>query len=243
MNETVQLPLRRIEVGVTFRRIFFFWRFMPNKHPLKTRYVVAISFLAAFIVNLFMPSLWEILIVSNPQLLGNLILLFAMVVCATIIGLLTYKRQRKNWPNFSIEVSCMSYRPRRSSQYKILPKRPSVKALRIHSKRSKTARAIDESLRAPIAESEEQWENNPNRYDLPNVDTPRRRAWFLMDKKENKQNYDLNVTLSVKKENGVTVEATANCGDWNHVQRFINDFESNLLKDRNGKPTQHQDRS
>jgi len=47
------------------------------------------------------------------------------------------------------------------------------KAQRIHARRSKRARHIDERLKAPMAKSFEQWNNQPNRFDLPNVDTPK----------------------------------------------------------------------
>jgi len=49
------------------------------------------------------------------------------------------------------------------------------RAKRIHARRSDTARYVDERLKAPTASSFEQWENQPNRYDLPNVDTPKRK--------------------------------------------------------------------
>ncbi len=39
------------------------------------------------------------------------------------------------------------------------------------SKRSSWARHIDSCLKAPMAKSPEEWMNNPNRLDLPNVDT------------------------------------------------------------------------
>jgi hypothetical protein len=37
------------------------------------------------------------------------------------------------------------------------------------------ARHIDEHLKAPIANSFEQWHAQPNRYDLPNVDRPKKK--------------------------------------------------------------------
>jgi hypothetical protein len=48
------------------------------------------------------------------------------------------------------------------------------KAQRLHARRSSRAKRIDESLKAPIAKSVEQWMNQPNRFDLPNVDTPKK---------------------------------------------------------------------
>jgi hypothetical protein len=46
------------------------------------------------------------------------------------------------------------------------------KAQRLHARRSNRAKRIDESLRAPIAKTPEQWMNQPNRFDFPDVDTP-----------------------------------------------------------------------
>lgn len=45
------------------------------------------------------------------------------------------------------------------------------KLQRVHAKRSKRAKRIDESLRAPIAKTPEQWLAQPNRFDFPEVDT------------------------------------------------------------------------
>jgi hypothetical protein len=49
------------------------------------------------------------------------------------------------------------------------------KAKRIHSERSRVAKHIDERLKAPLAKSFEQWQAQPNRFDLPNVDTPKKK--------------------------------------------------------------------
>lgn len=49
------------------------------------------------------------------------------------------------------------------------------KAKRIHARRSARAKRIDEGLKAPIAGSVRQWINMPNRFDLPTVDTPKRK--------------------------------------------------------------------
>jgi hypothetical protein len=46
------------------------------------------------------------------------------------------------------------------------------KAQRVHARRSNRAKRIDESLRAPIAKTPEQWLAQPNRFDVPDVDTP-----------------------------------------------------------------------
>jgi hypothetical protein len=47
------------------------------------------------------------------------------------------------------------------------------KAQRFHARRSNRAKRIDEGLRAPLAKSPEQWMQQPNRFDLPDVDTPK----------------------------------------------------------------------
>ena len=47
------------------------------------------------------------------------------------------------------------------------------KAQKFHARRSPRAKHIDEGLRAPLAKSTEQWMQQPNRFDLPNVDTPK----------------------------------------------------------------------
>jgi len=44
---------------------------------------------------------------------------------------------------------------------------------RFHARRSNRAKQIDESLRAPIAKTPEQWMQQPNRFDTPDVDTPK----------------------------------------------------------------------
>jgi hypothetical protein len=50
------------------------------------------------------------------------------------------------------------------------------KAKRIHARRSPMAKHIDERLKAPTAKSFEQWNAHPNRFDLPNVDTPTKKT-------------------------------------------------------------------
>jgi hypothetical protein len=64
----------------------------------------------------------------------------------------------------------VSYRGRHESSYGNIQR-----LRRFHAHRSKRARKIDESLRAPIAKTSEQWLANPNRFDIPNVDTPKRK--------------------------------------------------------------------
>jgi len=46
------------------------------------------------------------------------------------------------------------------------------RAQKFHQARSERAQAIDESLRAPIADSFDQWRNDKAGYDFPGVDTP-----------------------------------------------------------------------
>lgn len=57
-----------------------------------------------------------------------------------------------------------------------------------------------------------------------------------------KKNYRLDVTLSIKRKNGMVINVSTRCADWELTQKFISDFENTLLKGNNGK-TQHQDRS
>lgn len=64
----------------------------------------------------------------------------------------------------------MSYRGKSKSNYGIR------KAHRIHARRTPMAKHIDERLKAPTAKSFEQWNAPPNRFDLPNVDTPKRKT-------------------------------------------------------------------
>ena len=52
---------------------------------------------------------------------------------------------------------------------------------------------------------------------------------------EKKQNYRLDVTLSTKRKNGVIVNISTKCADWELMQKFLNDFQDTLLKGKNGK--------
>jgi len=61
-----------------------------------------------------------------------------------------------------------------------------------------------------------------------------------MSEKEEKAR--LETVLTLKKPNGMGIQVSTVCGDWENVQKFISDFENTLLKGNNGKP-QHQDRS
>lgn len=46
------------------------------------------------------------------------------------------------------------------------------RAEKFHSVRSDRAKAIDEALRAPVADSFEQWKNSKDEFDIPGVDKP-----------------------------------------------------------------------
>lgn len=48
------------------------------------------------------------------------------------------------------------------------------RAQKFHARRSNRAKLIDEGLRAPIAKNPEQWMQQPNRFDIPDVDTPKK---------------------------------------------------------------------
>ena len=52
---------------------------------------------------------------------------------------------------------------------------------------------------------------------------------------EKKPNYRLDVSLSLKRESGVTVNISTKCADWELMQKFLSDFENTLLKGNNGK--------
>ena len=57
-----------------------------------------------------------------------------------------------------------------------------------------------------------------------------------MAEKEKKPDYRLDVTLSVKQKNGIIINVSTKCADWELMQKFLNDFENTLLKGKNGKP-------
>lgn len=61
----------------------------------------------------------------------------------------------------------MSYRGRSGSGYGSQIRH----ARRVQARRSDHAKAIDRSLKAPMAMNVDVWLNAPNRFDLPNVDT------------------------------------------------------------------------
>ena len=46
---------------------------------------------------------------------------------------------------------------------------------RVHSHRTSRAKRIDEALRAPLAKSDDEWLAEPNRFDVPDLDTPKHR--------------------------------------------------------------------
>lgn len=60
-----------------------------------------------------------------------------------------------------------------------------------------------------------------------------------MTEKEDKPKERLETVLSITNENGVTVTVSTVCGNWEYMQKFINDFENTLLKGKNGK-AKHQ---
>jgi len=43
----------------------------------------------------------------------------------------------------------------------------------VHAGRSARSKALDNAFKAPLAKSDEQWMNAPNRFDWPNIDTPK----------------------------------------------------------------------
>lgn len=49
------------------------------------------------------------------------------------------------------------------------------------------------------------------------------------------ENFNLTVNLSVKRENGLTIQVSTWCANWAMMQKFISDFENTLLKGNNGK--------
>jgi hypothetical protein len=65
----------------------------------------------------------------------------------------------------------LSYRGRSQGSYGNIRK-----LQRVHARRSSRAKKTDESLRAPIAKTPEQWLRQPNRFDIPDVDTPKQSA-------------------------------------------------------------------
>jgi hypothetical protein len=49
------------------------------------------------------------------------------------------------------------------------------RAKRVQARRSLHAKAIDRNLKAPKARSVDEWLGAPNRFDLPNVDTSKKK--------------------------------------------------------------------
>jgi hypothetical protein len=56
-----------------------------------------------------------------------------------------------------------------------------------------------------------------------------------MTEEKKKPSYRLDVALSVKRKNGITINVSTRCADWELMQKFLNDFENTLLKGNNGK--------
>lgn len=73
----------------------------------------------------------------------------------------------------------MSYRGRQKVSYGIR------RLQRIHARRSSRARKVDESLKAPLAKSPEQWLAQPNRFDVLGVDTLKQSAKQEEKRQEN----------------------------------------------------------
>ena len=73
----------------------------------------------------------------------------------------------------------MSYKEKPRSHYRT-PRQVQVA-------RTRHARRIDEALKAPIAKTIEQWMNQPNRFDLPNVDTPKK---SIQEEKETTRTFE-----------------------------------------------------
>jgi hypothetical protein len=65
------------------------------------------------------------------------------------------------------------------------------------------------------------------------------RGKTMSETKKDEKKHHLNSTLSFTKENGITLTISSMCGDWESMQKFLNDFEDTLLKGKNGK-SQHQ---
>lgn len=57
----------------------------------------------------------------------------------------------------------------------------------------------------------------------------------VSDVVEEKPKERLETVLSWTNENGVTVTVSTVCGSWEYMQKFLSDFESTLLKGKNGK--------
>ena len=57
----------------------------------------------------------------------------------------------------------------------------------------------------------------------------------MVEKMEETKKLDnLDVTLQMKRENGVIVTVSVKCSTWDKMQKFLSDFENTLLKGNNG---------
>lgn len=56
-----------------------------------------------------------------------------------------------------------------------------------------------------------------------------------MKEEEKEKRDNLDVSLQLKKPNGVLLTVSTKCATWKFMQKFLSDFESNILKDNNGK--------
>ena len=52
--------------------------------------------------------------------------------------------------------------------------------------------------------------------------------------KVKKKNYNLSVKL-LAQQNGINIEVSTWCADWDLMQKFLNDFQNILNKGKNGK--------
>jgi hypothetical protein len=51
------------------------------------------------------------------------------------------------------------------------------------------------------------------------------------------KNDNLDISITLKRENGTAVTVSTRCDRWSDAKRFINDFDSKILSMKNGKST------
>ena len=61
---------------------------------LRMRWIFTISVLAAFLVNLLVPSIWEILVMINPSIMGNAVILLLMIASVIIAAYVALSKKR-----------------------------------------------------------------------------------------------------------------------------------------------------
>lgn len=74
----------------------------------------------------------------------------------------------------------------------------------VRFRRSQMAREIGESLDAPRARTENQWLRQPNKFDIPNIDTPK----SLNEKTEPKRNYQSRFPQPSNQQRETTLKMT-----------------------------------